>query len=230
MAPFLGGQAPVFRWFFSLFFITVLCASCLTRPSPAGDMAADRDPLPAGELSLGVPVLFPSRIEQIQARLVYEPRFNRVYLEFPYQTVTYRQYWDQAAREKLVAAVEQYHLDFEAQNLPLRNRSKSRRAYGSFRTMTEWGTFSFMINSRGYPQIDLGYTFHKESPYFLVTQLEAKDVRVEGREIEHNSLRITLYFTRTLAAALAQQLREENLRSLLGAETPPAPGMVPDAY
>jgi hypothetical protein len=191
----------------------VLVASCSTAPKEV--LVADMDPLDAGITDGGIMAYFPTRIRQIPLTVSFNPRNNMVVVQFRYQTVLYRQYWDPANRVRFIAAVERYHADYEARSLPERKRLRSRRAYDTLKSLTEWGTFQFTINARSRPQVYLGYVFHDNRPYFLVTQMPAKSEIVIDDDMDRNSLQIELYFTRDMAAALAQLFDQNYLNSLV---------------
>jgi hypothetical protein len=191
-------------------------------------MVADIDPISAGKATLSMEKFFSSNLEPKEAAVVFAPRTDSVYLQFVYQTTTYRQFWDRPSREKFIAALEQYQKDFDAKNLTIK-KSKSRQAYGSVKAVVEWGQFSFNINSRGYPEINLGYFFKDNNPYFTVLQREAGDTIFGERE----SVRITAYFTRAQAAALAAVFDQAYLLSLVDVESEALPSRteeVPDEY
>jgi hypothetical protein len=73
-----------------------------------------------------------------------------------------------------------------------------------------------MINSRSSPRVYLGYVFRENNPYFLVTQMPAKNT-APGASGDQNSLQIELFFTRAMAEDLVRLFDEQYLRSLLPA-------------
>jgi hypothetical protein len=196
-------------------------------------MTADTDPIEMGTVTAGTPGLFSSQIRQMEILLVYYPRTDTVTFQFPYQSVTYRQYWDTADREALLEAISRYRNGFDTRNLPVMNRSKMRRAYGSLEFVTEWGAFKAMLGSRGYPRVELGYAFYKDSPYFVITQRETKNVLSSGDDYL-SSLRLDIYFTRKMAEDLAAAIEQKRLLSVL--QVPGAPeanrnsNEIPDGY
>jgi hypothetical protein len=108
-----------------------------------------------------------------------------------------------------------------------------RRAYGILESVTEWGTFKIMINSRARPKVELGYAFEQNSPYFVITQREAKNEIASSDSSANTSLRVSLYFTRALAEELTAALDRSRLLSLLpnSGVVPPGSGEVaPDEY
>jgi hypothetical protein len=214
-----------------------LAASCETTPVRSEFMTADIDPIEAGTITAGVKYPFSSRIRPQEVFVAYHPRTDSVVFQFPYQTVTYRQYWDPVNRETLLAAITRYHEDFAAKNLPVQGRAKMRRVYGTVEAVTEWGSSKYMMSSRGYPKVEIGYAFEKNSPYFIITQHESiNELATNDDTRAVNSLRITLFFTRAMAEDLAAVLDNSHLRSLLPTPTPGAPppgaasALPPDEY
>jgi hypothetical protein len=193
--------------------VLTLLISCAGAPPGTETPAPPPGASEAGEALLGFRLLFPTRIEASGAALVFQPALNRAYLEFPYQTVTYRQYWDRPARELFIAAVNLYQADLDTGGPPRQSAAKARRAYGRFNTRTEWGIFPSMLNYAAYPQVDLGYTLIDGTPYFTLTQYETKHLGADGNN-RAESLRISLYFTLEWAEALARQFAEETLGPL----------------
>ncbi|MDR2246998.1 MAG: hypothetical protein LBE17_10100 [Treponema sp.] len=218
--------------FVPVIFLALLAAACKTPPPQNEYMTADTDPISAGSIAAGTQGPFSSRLRQTELLVTYHPRTDSVEFQFPYQTVTYRQYWNTLNREALLAAISQYQSDFAAKNLPVMRRSKMRRAYGTLEALTEWGSLRLMITARGRPAVELGYTFVQNSPYFIITQREAKNELVTG-ESQNTSLLITLFFTRAMAADLAAALDRSRLLSLLPDAPLPAggpDGLSPDEY
>jgi hypothetical protein len=193
----------------------VLGASCKSAPVRNEYMTADIDPIEAGSISVGIPGAFGGRLRQIEALVTYYPRTDTVVFQFPYQFITYRQHWNTVNREILLAAISRYKSDFAAKNLPSLSRSRMRRAYGVLDSVTEWGTFKIMLNARSRPRVELGYAFEQDSPYFVITQREAKNEIAANDNSANTSLRISLYFTRAMADDLAAALDRNRLLSLL---------------
>jgi hypothetical protein len=67
---------------------------------------------------------------------------------------------------------------------------------------------SFSNHARGLSRLDFGYRFKDRSPYFTVTQSEAKDTYVNPK---NSSTQVTMYFTRAMAQELAALFDEDNL-------------------
>ncbi|MDR2742771.1 MAG: hypothetical protein LBB98_11555 [Treponema sp.] len=218
--------------FFSVF-ILFLTVSCTTTPQRNDYMTADIDPIEAGTITAGLPAFLTNRLRQVEILVTYHPRTDTVVFQFPYQLVTYRQHWNTVNRETLLAAISRYQSDFAAKSLSIMSRSKMRRAYGVLDSVTEWGTFKIMINSRARPKVELGYAFEQNSPYFVITQREAKNENASGDSGANTSLRVSLYFTRALAEDLAAALDRSRLLSLLPGGRAPESGsgeVAPDEY
>jgi hypothetical protein len=214
----------------SFFCIIALFASCATTNSKNPNMVADADPIPLGKITVEFEKFFSSALGEKEVSLVFDPRTDTVYLQFSYETVTYRQFWDKANREKFIASLEQYQKDFEAKNL-ITKSSKSRRAYGVIKGKTEWGQLSFSVNYRSYPQMELGYLFNGNNPYFTVLQREAKDAAIGG-DTSPTSLRIITYYTRAQAVALAALFNQAYLLACLEEQDIPlaSEGLSADQY
>jgi hypothetical protein len=197
-------------------------------------MTADTDPIEMGTVTAGASGMFSSQIRPMEILLVYYPRTDTVTFQFPYRLVTYRQYWDTAAREALLEAIARYQDGFDTRNLPVMSRSRMRRAYGSLEFLIEWGSFKAMLGSRGRPKVELGYVFYKDSPYFIITQRETRNV-LSASDDHLTSQRLDIYFTRKMAEDLAAAIDQKRLLSVL--PVPGAPGVsrnsneiIPDEY
>ena len=195
--------------------VCALCASCAGAPKP--DMIADVDPFLLGSVALSFDKFFSSGLTQKEVPLTFDPRTDTAYLQFTYETVTYRQFWSRSNRRAFTEAFARYQTDFEARNLGL-SSAKSRRAYGSVKGKAEWGQLSFSINSQSFPTMDLGYQFKGDNPYFTVVQREAENTLSSNSDRPRRSLRITTYFTRAQASELARFFDQEYILGRLDAE------------
>jgi hypothetical protein len=201
--------------FFPYFLCITLLVSCATPAPPRNEyFVADFDPIETGTVSLGIPSGLGGKIRVVDVPVTYNPRTNVVSFEFIYQTITYRQFWTTPNRAALLSALSRYQADFDARNLPLKSRSRMGKTYGSLIGTAEWAQFKFSVISFGYPNVDLGYIFVENSPYFLITQWSAQNIREGGAA---NSLRIPIYLTRAMAKEMADALSQETLLSHLPA-------------
>jgi hypothetical protein len=215
-----------------LLFLPFLVISCKTLERRAAQVRsshpnfiADLDPISVGAISGQFQKMLSSSLEKKDINVYFVPRTDEVYLEFKYQTLTFRQYWEKADRLKFVTAIERYKKDYAASALNLKG-ARARRVYGTFDGKTEWGQVntSFLMNSRAFPDIELGYQFKKTSPYFTVNMQAAPDVLYLGDGLERDSLDVMLYLTRAQGDELAVLFDQQHLLSFLG------PRSAPDYY
>jgi hypothetical protein len=225
-----------YRHVFVFFSVLALAVSCSSSPAPQSpNMLADIDPIEMGTLSLEFDKFFSSDIEMKEIKIFFDPRINSVYLDFKYQMVYYRQYWDKPARDAFIAALNRYYADYDAKAL-LVKESKTRKIYGKTTGMTRWSTLnsSFSAKSNAYPVMEIGYTFKKDKPYFSILQLEAKEVLENNKNSNEplkTSLRIRTYYTRDQAGGLAKYFDNDYLMGLIRDYAKPSTGgFSPDDY
>jgi hypothetical protein len=187
------------------------------------------NPISVGAVSGQFQKMLSSSLEKKDINVYFMPRTDEVYLEFKYQTLTFRQYWEKTDRLKFVTALEGYKKDYAARALKLKG-ARARRVYGNFEGKTEWGQVntSFLMNSRAFPNMELGYQFKKESPYFTMNMQAALDVLNLGDGLERNSLDVMIYLTRAQGDELAALFDQQYLLSFLGPRASPD-YYVPDA-
>jgi hypothetical protein len=211
---------------FSLPFLFVSCSTferraAATRASHP-NFIADLDPVSVGAISGQLQKLLSSSLEKKDVNVYFVPRTDEVYLEFKYQTLTFRQYWEKTDRLKFVTALERYKKDFAARALNLKG-ARARRVYGNFDGKTEWGQVntSFLMNSRAFPNMELGYQFKKKNPYFTVNMQAAPDVLNLGDGFERDSLDVMLYLSKAQGDELAALFDQQYLLSFLGPKASP---------
>jgi hypothetical protein len=206
-------------------------------------MYADIDPIQIGTVKIGFLSPFGTEIKQSEVPVFFNPRTGYAFLDFFQDLTTYHQYWDGPSRQAFISALERYKTDYDARDLNL-SRTKSRRVYGTLNGFIDWGNIKRMLNNRGYPKINLGYTFHKNSPYFTITQQDTKNIKIPDGANTGSSPYIVIYFTRSMAEDLAALFDQNYLMSQLPvyaqpvsassgteeAPLPPANGIQPDAY
>jgi hypothetical protein len=220
---------------FPLFFLFLLLISCSTFERRAARMRsshpnfiADLDPVSVGAFTGQFQKLLSSSLEKKDINVYYMPRTDEVYLEFKYQTLTFRQFWEKADRLQFVTALERYKKDYAARALKLKG-ARARRAYGNFDGKTEWGQVntSFLMNSRAFPNMELGYQFKKntqtkkDTVYFTVNMQAAPDVLNLGDGFERDSLDVMLYLTRAQGDELIKLFDQQYLLSFLGPRASP---------
>jgi hypothetical protein len=222
---------------FLLVFLPFLLISCSTLERRAAsarsshpNFIADVDPVSVGAITGQFQKLLSSSLEKKDINVYFVPRTDEIYLEFKYQTLTFRQYWEKADRLKFVTALERYKKDYTARTLDAKLRGvRARRVYGNFDGKTEWGQVntSFFMNSRAFPNMELGYQFKKDNQsktnnvYFTMNMQSAPDVLNLGDGFERDSLDVMIYLTRAQGDELIALFDQQYLLSFLGPRASP---------
>jgi hypothetical protein len=190
------------------------------------NMVADMNPVSVGTIEAEFDRMFSSKLRKSAINVIFYPRENTVALEFKYEFVTYRQFWDPAGRLQFAGALEQYKADYAAHNL-IDKYGKTRAAYGKTKGKVEWETFKFTTTYRSFPVLETGYRFRMKAPYFSVLQHSAPDESgMGGDRGKLESLQINLYFTRAQAEELVRIFDQEHLLSFV--DIAPAPEAAED--
>jgi len=136
------------------------CFSCtsIDMATRYPNMVADLDPFSVGTASTSFDMLFSSKRMLQNIDVIFYPRENTVVLEFRHELIRYRQFWDQAARQRFIEALAQYKDDFDNKRL-INKYNKTRAAYGRFKGQVEWETFKYTSTYKASPTYELGYRF-----------------------------------------------------------------------
>lgn len=194
----------------------LLCLACATVDPEKRypHMVADEDPVPVGTIEAEFDQAFSTKVNKKEVAVFFYPRYNAVVLEYRYELIRYRQFWDAEGRRYFAEALDRYKADYAARNLTSKF-SRSRRAYGTVQGMIEWETSSISLPGRAYPSMELGYRFRGESPYFSVFQRSAPNEYKQKDTGKSSSLQIFMYYTRAQAEALIKLFDQEYLMSFL---------------
>jgi len=194
------------------------------------DMIADMDPLSAGTVEAQLDRFFSSKVNKVEIETVFHPRLNAVSLEFKYELLKYRQFWDESARKQFAASLELYKRDFEDKKL-VNNSRKTRDVYGKAKGRVEWEASKFTKTRVSNPTIELGYRFKENMPFFTTLMRSAKEVMDEGdSSTPMDSQQISMYFTRAQADELVKLFDQTWLVGLLGMKyNPVTDGVEADA-
>jgi len=178
-------------------------------------MVADADPIAVGIVDAALDRMFSTKLNRAELEVIFYPRLNAVALEFKYELLTYRQFWNEANRQQFAAALELYKADYAARNL-INKYKKTRSIYGKVKGQTEWEAFKYARTHNAYPVIELGYRFNGETPFFTSFMRPAKEQnsRRDGSDPD-NSPAITLYFTRAQAEELVWLFDQNYLMELV---------------
>jgi hypothetical protein len=187
------------------------------------NMVADADPVSVGVIEVQFDRFLSSKVNKNEVEVIFYPRLNAVALEFRYELIKTRQFWDAAGRRQFAEALEQYKSDYAERKLTDRYR-RTRAVYGKVSGRTEWETFRFGKNRVAYPVIELGYRFKEEMPFFTTLMWTAREVDEQSNDSSlSNSQQINMYFTRAQAEEAVRLFDQSYLMSLLGKKDQPEP-------
>jgi hypothetical protein len=211
--------------------VTLSCKSIdLNKRYP--NMVANVDPISAGVIEAEFDRLLSSKLDKRELQVFFYPRLNAVVLEYRYQFVTYRQFWDETNRKKFAVALERYKEEYAARKLGL-SYSRSKAAYGKINAHVEWQAARYSQIFTSFPVIEIGYRFKDDSPFFATLMRSAREVRV-GSESSSNlaeSQQLNMYFTRAQAEEVVKLFDQNYLMELLnrvaGRSLEP---IIPDTY
>jgi hypothetical protein len=215
--------------------LAVLFVVSCTAVDPARrypNMVADADPVSAGSVEAVFDKFFLNGLNVVEVEVVFYPRFNSVALDFRYELIRYRQFWDIAGRLLFAAALERYKEDYEARSLENKYR-RTRAVYGKTRGRLEWETFKFSKIYKAQPVIELGYRFREDRPFFATLMRSAKEENPSGDSSDMESRQINMYFTRAQADELVRLFDQAYLLGLLGIKenvSPEEPPELDDYY
>jgi hypothetical protein len=169
-------------------------------------------------------------MKKLDIAVEYYPVDDVVSLRFRLDLATYWQFWDEINRKAFVEALSAYKTDYEMRNLTNKNQ-RNKRAYGTLLSYTVYETASFTMPDFGYPNLELGYQFKSNAPYFTVTQRAAKSENPLSGADDAQSPNLFMYFTRAQADELAVLFDAITLRSVGSAPAlSPDSGISSDSY
>lgn len=194
-------------------FLVLSCAS--TDPAKKyPNMVANVNPFSVGTLEAQFDRMFSARLNKAEIEAIFYPRLNSVALEFRYEMIRYRQFWDETARNQFAEALERYKTDYEARNLVDRY-GRTSAAYGRVKGRLEWETFRLGKTRVSHPAIALGYRFREKSPFFATLMRSAKEVNPDSGDSPDQSQQVIMYFTRAQAEELVALFDQAYLMGLL---------------
>ena len=153
------------------------------------------------------------RLKKESVEVLYFPREDAVCLKYRREMTTYYQFWSYAGRQTFITALEKYNRDYNERSLITKNR-KTIRSYGVVEGYLYWQMFSFTVQAQGNMNVQLGYQFRDDAPYFSVNQREAEYKEEMSRDNNRTSAAVTMYFTRAQAAELAALFEQSFLQTV----------------
>jgi hypothetical protein len=220
--PFLtcsikGKCVKALKVFFLMVIPIFFGISCVHIPAEERypDMVADTDPIKLGMVEAEFDKIFSSGLSKQELSVIFYPRYDMVAVEFKFETIRYRQFWNRENRETFIKALERYKEDYTVRNLDNRYR-KTKSIYGKLTGLTEWETFGFTNVYSASPVIEIGYRFRQNAPYFAVFQRSAKEeTGIMGDGANLTSTDINMYYTRSQAEDLIAYFNQDFLVSLV---------------
>lgn len=152
-------------------------------------------------------------LKQNEGTVYFNTELKMAGFEADYYSQIYYIYMNDSARKILAENVEKYIEDFEKRNL--KTKRKNYKVYGELQIRLEWGSVPSMTDSYGKGQLQCGYRFYKNSPYFTLTVWPVKNLETRKAAATSKSVRIQYYFTKAQAKKLAELLSDENLSEVL---------------
>ena len=173
--------------------------------------------VPAGQIEVQVNNPFPQPgIRRINVEVIYFPVEDAVALQYRTNMITYHQFWHRRGRELFVRAVERYNQDFTSQSLRSGRNQRTKTQYGVAEgCFLTWQSFGIAALANGNMDIELGYYFRENAPFFAVTQMPAHfESPTLNPQNDDVSPEVPIFFTRAQAEELAAMFNHDFLRSL----------------
>ena len=180
------------------------------------NMVANADPVTAGTIEIQLNKFLSSKVSKVESRVIFYPRLNAVALEFRYELIRHRQFWDEDSRKQFARALELYKEDYAARKLVDKYR-KTRGVYGKAQGRVEWEAFKYTKTRVAHPSIEMGYRFKDKMPFFTTLMRPAKEeVTNSDNSARGESVQISMFFTRAQADELVALFDQDFLMGLLG--------------
>ena len=177
--------------------------------------------IPVGEIELQFDRFMSMRgLRKDKVTVLYFPREDAVCLQYRHEYITYHQFWSRRGRFEFITALEKYITDYEERTLDRKDK-RSKRHYSTFNGYLIWQMYSFTVQARANVNMELGYVFKDNAPYFTVNQRQAEFKEEHARDSNRTSPAVTMYFTRAQAAQLAEFFDQEFLQSLTQTDLSP---------
>lgn len=166
------------------------------------------------ETSVFVPNAF-GVLKQKRATVTIDPKLQEAGFGSPYLAAYYYLFWDAAARESLIKAIDDYYSDFENKRLK-RDNGNSYKIYGKIPVRLRWGTLSNSTPNNGETEMYVGYKFKEKSPYFVITIYPAFNEYSNVTDaVDRESMMLTYYFTKAQLLDLKSMLDNEGISKTL---------------
>ena len=206
------------------YLLSVLILSCFVLIAACGTLGQQKEKFTVSLNSPQVPIgefetqfstfMSLAGLKKDSVKVLYFPREDAVCLQYRRDFTTYHQFWSYPGRQSFITALEQYNADYEERNLDTKNR-RTIRNYSVVEGYLYWQMASFTVQAKANVNVEIGYQFRDNSPYFSIHQREAEYKEEMTRDHNRTSTAITMYFTRAQAAELAALFDQSFLQTML---------------
>jgi len=154
-------------------------------------------------------------LKQEDADVIYNVKSEKSGFSAWYQTNWYHLLFDTATRRGLAAASQQYLSDFEQKKLDRKDK-KSYKVYGEYPVTLRWGTIPGMESGYADTNVQFGYEFNKNSPYFTMTVWQvANEAYKDNSSDVPTSSTLHFYMTKAQAVQMTEMLSDEKIMEAL---------------
>jgi hypothetical protein len=196
--------------------IVLTFAACATKKAPKDEFTVDMDTpqIELGEIEAQFEKLLAvAGLRKARIAVSYYPTEDAVCLQYKSELITYNQFWNYDGREAFINALKQYTEDYNARRLK-KSGIKTLKQYDIVKGYLIWQLHRFAIKAKANMNVELGYYFKNNSPYFTVNQREALYIDPIGRDNNRDTQTIAIYFTRAQAIELAALFDSEFINEL----------------
>jgi len=211
-------QISIILFTFILFFFILASTSCKTifrgAPKPAKftvSLSSRQVPLGTIEMQRDRRFTTSGLVKEV-ADILYFPEEDAVCIKYRSDFFTYHLFFDVTGRDLFLKSLEKYRAAYEDRDLP-NNNKRTGNQYGSAEGYLIWQELSFTKRYNGNMNIEAGYLFKKNSPYFVIIQNQSYYEDIMNKANNGASQLITLHFTRAQAQELAAFFDRELLRT-----------------
>ena len=168
--------------------------------------------IPIGEMELLTNGLL-AGLNKLEATILYYPQEDAVCIQFRKDFINCSQFWSADGRQAFIQALETYKRDYEERSFGKSSR-QTKRHYGTVKSYFAWNSHAYSVHADASLNIELGYFFAENRPYFTTNQKPAFFIHHMDKADNRQHPELTLFFTRALADELATMFNQELLDSI----------------
>jgi len=200
--------------FLYLFVIAFVLSACVSNKPEVEIFTVNlgSPQIPMGEIDVQFNRTFPlPGIKKGTVTVSYYPKEDAVCLRYRFDLMTYYQFWSRNGRAAFLNALAKYKDAYEARSL---NRRGGAKEYGAAYGYLIWQLHRLAVQAKSNVNVEIGYAFKDNAPYFMTTQKEGYYEDPVSRDQNRESIPIPIYFTRAQANELAVLFDQEYLQAL----------------